>query len=647
MSYELKYTISQKLRDDSILQVRIYEDGYTVGGTVYEYDALDITLEPNSSGDEPLPAIISSQLNVSFVLPVEDSAVGFPDFLSFNDRKYYVKLYKDSDILWRGFLFNDYVGLPFTTGNIKVEMIAIDGLSFLEYAQFDYYGTDSINSTKRLIDIISETLYTIGFPDTTFVRTSCSYYAQGMLNRSNGQQYEPFAQTYQYRRDFQGLTYYEVLNKIVESFGCILFQNNGEWQLYAINQIADATRYFTRYEIGSVAYVSDAGILSRTTTIEPYNGDNVHFINNSQLKIVRKGYPKIVLNHVFSYPDNFVHNGNFKGYSDVFHPYGWTISSSDSSPIDGQIVPDNNYSSNYVFLQCPISVGTGKYSELRMGNLVSPTAYLPYITQPSFSLSFEYESIFVGGGKLEVSITTSSSVTYYYNAATEQWTTTQTYISLPTFGPGIFGSYSNTFNLYYPNVPTGVTIDGGYVRLIFRADVVGGLAQRLKVRSVKINQSESNVKEVKVTRVISSENSNKKELNQPYGTFYNESYSSNIGTFYNSSNAILKNWYRYGKTESFYYLQNLMARQYSNLLNKNFATVEGDLGKSDDAFGIIYLDRKYLVEDSASSPLSYDGLKFIMNRSNVNQYYNKINSIQLIEITDQDNASTETVNNIF
>lgn len=647
MAYNLKYTISQILRDDSTLQVRIYEDGYASGGTVYEYEALDISLEPNSSGDEPLPSIISSQLNVSFVLPIEDSSVGFPDFLSFNDRKYYVKLYKDNDILWRGFMFNDYVGLPFTTGNIKVEMIAIDGLSFLEYTQFDYYGADSINDSKRLIDIISQTLNIIGFPDTTYVRTSCSYYAEGMLDRADGQQYEPFAQTYQYTRDFQELTYYQVLEKIVESFGCILFQNNGEWQLYAINQIADDTRYFTRYEIGSVAYLSDSGLLSRTTTIEPYSANNEHFVNNSQVKIIRKGYPKVVLSHQFEYPNNFVHNGNFKGYADVFHPYGWTISSSDSNPIDGQIVPDPNYSSNYVHLQCPNTIGSGKFAQLAMGNFVAPTQYLPFMTQPSFDVSFEYESFFVGGGKLEVSLRTSTGTIYYYNSTSEQWTTSQTYITLPTFGPNVFGTYSQTFNLFYPNVPTGVSITGGYIRLVFRADVVGGLAQNIKIRNVRINQSQYYIKGVDVIRVISSENSNKKELTQPYGTFYDETYSSNIGVFYSSTGTILKNWYRYGKTEEFYYLQNLIARQYSNLLNKNFATLEADLGKSYDSFGLIYLDRQFLVEDSEDSPISYDGLKFIMNRLTANPYINQLNSIQLIEITDEDNASTEIVKKIY
>ncbi len=45
-------------------------------------------------------------------------------------------------------------------------------------------------------------------------------------------------------------------------------------------------------------------------------------------------------------------------------------------------------------------------------------------------------------------------------------------------------------------------------------------------------------------------------------------------------------------------LAQLIMRQYSNLLNRNIATLEGDLGAIAGANGFIYLDKTYTIQDS-------------------------------------------------
>jgi hypothetical protein len=73
MAYELRYTISQALRDGTTLTANIYEKDYV--GDVITYEAINISLESNASNDEPLAGIISSQLNISFITTEEN---GFP-----------------------------------------------------------------------------------------------------------------------------------------------------------------------------------------------------------------------------------------------------------------------------------------------------------------------------------------------------------------------------------------------------------------------------------------------------------------------------------------------------------------------------------------------------------------------------------------
>jgi hypothetical protein len=299
MAYGLKYNITQLLRDETLLKVEILEKDYV--GALKTYEAVSINLESNSSGDEPLPSIISSQLNVSFIVSEADSAITFPDLLSFDDRKYFVKLYNGVTLLWSGFLFNDYVSLPFTTGFVQVDIVAIDGLSLLEYSQFNNVEAVSVNSLINLMDVIAQCINIIDYPEPISMITSCSYYAEGMSDRGDTSGDEPFIQSYIYLRDLQGKTYYEVLENIVSSFGCRLFQSDGQWQILAINEMAQSTRYFTQYFLYPTVSYGATGTFNKNVNIAPYADGNLHFINNEQSKIVRKGYPKLIHNYNFEY----------------------------------------------------------------------------------------------------------------------------------------------------------------------------------------------------------------------------------------------------------------------------------------------------------------------------------------------------------
>ena len=87
----------------------------------------------------------------------------------------------------------------------------------------------------------------------------------------------------------------------------------------------------------------------------------------------------------------------------------------------------------------------------------------------------------------------------------------------------------------------------------------------------------------------------------------------------------------------------LIARQYSNLLNKNFGTLEADLGKFKTAKGLNYLDKVYSVQDLSTNALSYDDKTFMLNRGSVIPQIDEVDSFQLIEITNVDNDSVETI----
>lgn len=652
MAYELRYTIAQALRDGTTLTANIYEKDYV--GAVITYEAINISLESNASNDEPLAGIISSQLNISF-LTTEENGEDFPSILSFDIRKYFVKLYT-VDIespLWVGFLFNDYVQIPFTTGYVQVDLVAIDGLSFLDYTEFVYQEADSINSLNILIDIIAETLNVIDYPEPIYLLTSCSYYAEGMYTRADASSEEPFDQSYQYRRDFVGLTYYQALDNIVKSFGCRLFQSDGMWQILAINEMANDTRYYTKYQIYPSVANAGSGVLDKNITIEPYAEGNVHFINNSQNKIIRKGYPKVLIKGNFDYADNYVHNGNFKGVYNsavppafVYQPYGYSFFASINQSTYVNMDIDSDLSSNTINISKP--VGSGFFAYVEMGGFaapISPYLYLPYMNAPSFNISFAYKISFGTKAKLFISIINpTTAIKYYYNGTS--WQTASIYVDINKVNSADFVSYSQTVDITSVNSPTGVALKG-YVQLRFYVD--GGspfpLYEDIKIRSVAITQGYSTIRSVDVSRQVGVDNTTIKEIEQPYGSFLNSySVNNNIGNIVNSSGISYTNWFRYPDTaNTFTLLAMLMARQYSNLLNKNFGTLEAEIGKFETEKGLNYLDKVYLVEDSATNALSYNDKKFMLNRGNVIPQVDEVTSFQLIEVTNEDNDSVETI----
>jgi hypothetical protein len=655
MAYGLRYTITQALRDETILQARIYEKDYTLA--VKDYEAINISLDSNASNDEPLAGIISSQLNISFITTIEDGE-DFPTILSFDIRKYFVKLYNAESLIWCGFLFNDYVSVPFTTGNVQVDLLAIDGLSFLEYTDFIYEESLSINGTNRLIDVIAETLNVINYPDPIELLTSCSYYAEGMFDRGDASGDEPFSQTYQYRRDFVGLNYYKVLDNIVKSFGCRLFQSDGKWQLLAINQMDLATRYFTNYVIYPTVSNAGSGTIDKNIAIQPYSEGNVHFVNNSQNKIVRKGYPKVIVKGNFNYANNYVHNGNFKGYYNIIttppsvypFPYGWDyFTSSTPNQIYVNLTIDDDLSSNTLSIQKPI--GVGLYSQVEMGVPVSTSfplySYLPYMNGPSFNINFTYR-IGISGNKAKmiVMITNpSTAITYYYNSSNE-WQTAYTFIDINKADEENYSDYSLKVLINTENTPSGASVKG-YVKLRFVVD--GGTPfpqyESISLRSVSITQNYNTIRSVDITRQVGNENTTIKEIEQPYGSFLNSyAVNNNLGNLVNSSGISYENWYRYPDTTNvFELLPMLIARQYSNLLSKNFGTLEADLGSFKTAKGLNYLDKVYTVEDASTNALSYNNKKFMLNRGNIIPQIDEVTSFQLIEITNEDNDSVETI----
>ena len=635
MAYGLRYTITQELRDETSLIVKIYEKSY-VGGTVTPYIGTNVSLVPNATNEDPIASIISAQLNVSFIISDQEDYDNFPDLLNFDETKYYVELVINSVIKWRGFLLNDYIQVPFTTGNQEVSMNCIDGLSFLRYIYYD--GDVNVNSLIKQIDIIGTCLNALPFDDMIFIYACCSYYADGMFDRGDAGADEPFSQTYQYNRDFYQLDYYTILENIIKSFGCRLFQANGDWYILPMNQMA-TTIYYTRYVVEDVPSNSGNGVLNNLIDIEPYSEGNVHFVNNGQTKIVRKGYPTIITNVPYVYASNYIHNPELKQIDGAGFPVGWDKNEVGTGLVQFFQFPDSQFN------RFTISSGSSGNASVSMGEFPSTFAYLPQMYGSEGTLSFDFRGsmrVFI-----EILVKIGAGYTAYYLKSDGTWTTVSSYIDVASTTGTSFDSKSITLPLGEQITSSGTLVVEGFVKCIFFVINQGSTNKAASIMNFQLKQSAGNIKQVIISRSV-NDNQISKNIDLNYGLIYpdlfvyiNDNYINRLSDV---NGNILTGWYRYGHSaESFDNLPQLIMRQYSNLLNRNIATLEGDLGNYTSSVGMIYLDKVYEIQDASTNALSYDGKKFLINRLTSNPYNSEVNSIQLIEVIDEDNASTETL----
>jgi len=630
MAYGLRYTLTQILKNGNTQVIEIYQEDYV--GSVKTYIPTSISLKPNSANEYPYPAIISTQLEFSFILETEDDYNQYPTVLTSNARLYYVLLKEGTDVIWRGFLFNDYSEVGFSTGISQSSLIAIDGISFLK--DQEYVVDASINTTAQHLSIIAIALRYLGYPSDLYLTIACSFFASGMQKRADNISNEPFSQIYQYRRDFQDESYYAILEKILKTFNCRMYQANGDWYISAIMETAASTRYFTRYSIGaSTITVASSGVLNNTINIAPYANNNVHFIDNSQTKILRKGFFNIEARSEYKSPINLIHNANLKTVSGTvpnITAQGWRATV--TSNATATVVVDNAQQFNEYNLVSNLGIAT-----LEILQATSQYQYTPYMGGSPITFSCEHKNL--NNIDIQIALLDTGSGNKYLDNNGNWQTNSNTYITFPAASQ--FSNYE-TFTKQIPPFYTNFTSPNeqflmGYINIKIRCD-----NSSTYLRNFKLVQEQTEVRYAVIQNSSSTDKSTAQVFEQPYGQIYPNAYGQQVltyGSLFNSSGVFLRgfNFASVGLGVGGDLPIQYLTDQYIQIFQRNIATLEADLGTIKGSNGYVYLDKVFTVTDTSTGSLSYNGKKFTANRLTLSPYADETNSVQLIEINYQEN----------
>ncbi len=329
MAYAVKYIINTASKSNVSSTVYLYEDGY-VGSTI-EYQATGLQLEYIPNSDDTFEPIYVSQLNVS--IDVTDDIENMPNFTTLNDRKYFVKVVSGGVTDFQGWSISDDVQFSFNTGRKELSFSAIDGLGMLERIKYDLPNTIYLTQVQKAMTFIKDCLLELEYPLDYDIISGISFYAEGMTNRTGNLNADPLDQTYINYATIvndkqETLNCLEILTMITKSFGARLFQANGNWHIVSLTQFAQDSYYVTIYN--SDGTVSGNDVFDVKGIIEGYSGNDtgLYFVDNSQFKLIRKGYNKIRFNKTIENPNNYATNWDLKIYEyvspTVSNAFAWT-----------------------------------------------------------------------------------------------------------------------------------------------------------------------------------------------------------------------------------------------------------------------------------------------------------------------------------
>lgn len=629
MAYNNKYKITLATKSNTISYLYLLEDGYS--GSIIEYPAINLDLQYIPKSDDVFEPIMSSQLNVT--IDVTDNPTLMPNFTTLDDRKYLVKLYNDSDLEWQGWAISDSVNVSYTTGRQELFFNAVDGLGILEKIDYPFSNSKYLTDIKKCIEYIYTSLNLIGFPNGINIISGISYFAEGMTNRATSSSSDPLNQSYLRVTTFiddnnKPFSCLQVISEIVKGFGARLFQTEGKWYIITPNQFAQTSYYFTEYDASGNIVTS--GTKSLIGNIEGFTGNTsgLYYVDNTQTKILRKGYNKISYEKDIDYPSNYITNANLQLYTgnDAF---GWTQDTTGGAITKLKVYEYTDYNSFILY----------------SGNVGTASVYPSFIPTVKFNdilnLTFDISNIIAYSSSdkiLKVFIYITDGTTIYYLNSNKSWVSTSATYNVeytggnyPTPPPPI----SQTVSIDFPPAPQ----DGAlFINFINDTDCIDWceisnfkLDTTQLFKSILIESYTNDVEEYVYNPDIN--------IGMNYTVVGKYFYR---GALCDSSGNNLVNWYReeYPSTIKNSLIE-LVIQQYSSILQNNIINIDSTFFGLQNESGRLSAAMR-ITSDDTDLINSVQGKKYMLGNSTINFNSSEIQST-LLEINSSNISTTMNV----
>ncbi len=546
----------------------------------------------------------------------------------------------DENKLFQGFLLTDNASMPFTTGYKGLQFSNTDGFSMLKNIPYVPTNRD-INILESFKTIILNCLNKIEYPDGFKLNICVSVYANGMNNRGTGTQYEPFSQAYYPPRNWLNsrtvplvgvenlsayMSCYDVLVKILTSWGCQLKQSESEFWILSVNEQANANIYFTKYDQNGVLISSGTRALKKTIAAYSETADH-YFQENTQVKLLRKGFPDIQLKCPAVYAPQCVDNGDMSvldgGSNTGLANWGWNSVGSLTLTSLGPFAALRIAPTGGGPTQRTPSINAGSVAKAYAGDTLDLSFWIDGQATPSPTVPKCW---------LRIIITTPTADNYWMN---QDGNWIKETIPTPIGNYNVIGSSSSAYESV--SVTSKVIPQSGTVSITWLTDNFNTAICTI----ANVVMTFKSPYEYRLIRNTVTDRSYQKNVKLPIGGA-SDTYSPNqLGSILKSDGTVWDAWYRYGRTESFGELMRLVYQQYFNICSRSSINIDCSIGSLFSKSRVPLLPANAFAIDDTTGKLSINGKSYTLGNATFNWYNDQLDCT-LLEVSDTDIAATIT-----
>lgn len=491
MAFAVKYRCEFDTIKGRTVKVDIEEDGAAsiTNLTAFGESPLKINY-PNGEFDK-LTGIRESKVEFLILNDVVTAA----DFLTTSDTQYKLKVYVNGTLEWLGWLDNDQLQETFVDTKTEIRLTATDGLSLIKSKELNQAGSQ-VWGIYRVNDYIGMCLDNTGL--NTAYNCLINMYPEGEDQRGVDSDYDAFY--YAHVSSFTFLTgprnfddCYTVLAKIMESFGCMLFQARGEWWIIQTNDRIANYLEGTRREGITSSVVADASYqfeigLNKTQKLR----------NADALVSWEKAFKFVKMNYEFKMPPVYFRNfdlldGTFVAPPSTSARGVYTLADWTELNLDTFVGVEIDTTINAELRRYIFMIPNSPYGTVASQSWVRTTGY--YINAND-KVSFSYQtseksSVFAQGKQVHYVILTDG-VDVYRLTESGQWVIPSS--TTPGFGAGGVGYTWNAaedrrFWKGYSITSVDPTPVSGEIYLIFvgQSHANGGASNEVRIMDIQFN----------------------------------------------------------------------------------------------------------------------------------------------------------------
>lgn len=396
MAAALKYVLEARSnKHNNVYRVEIYEDGFGGSPTFKNIGAGHLKLTKKEGTIQQTTLFISIQA---------DTDLEFTGFFQYNNFKYPVYLYKDGTKIGSYYLVAESYSEAYQNPPYDVNLVATDGLGFLQNYTFEETGT--INKLYAIRKCLENTGLTLDFD------VAVDLLATGMAGTET-----VFAQEYFDASIFEGEKCSDVLTKLFSPFEITITQRNNRWLIRRPAEDAEKnhTYYFnTGSGLIRIGTISGESVL---TMGDLATGD-VYPVGSAPLLEMEHAWKDAIIKKNYGKSESYFDNFDFSDGAD-----NWTES---PSGILSVVQLDGNY---FGRVQGYVNPGTDDY--------IQNSIEVDSTTGDNFIFEVQFDGIALtrytqldGFSPIQVTIRMSVQLGSYW-LTTNGWGTTQEIMEFP------------------------------------------------------------------------------------------------------------------------------------------------------------------------------------------------------------------------